>query len=125
MNVYSNDLRMKIVSAYIDTMASYQQLSSNFGVSVSMIYRLMKRYKQTCSIEPKSPGGGQFSLINDEGLDKLQKLIEQNPDAILEELCEIFEKDYQIKVSTTTIWRALQRLNYTRKKNFPPSKARH
>jgi transposase len=119
MKTYSNDLRQKIIDAYINREGSYRQLAIRFGISLSFIQTLINRYQDIGRIEPLPHGGGQKPKINDKHLEILQNIITENNDATLEELCSLFESKTQIKVSRATMGRALQKLQITRKKNPP------
>jgi transposase len=50
----------------------------------------------------------------------LQAQLEKAPDATLQEHCQVWEKETGIRVSSTTMSRAIERLKWTRKKS-PPS----
>lgn len=118
MKAYSNDLRRKIINAYINRECSYRQLALKFSVSLSFVQTLINRYQDIGRIEPLPHGGGQKPKINQKYSEVLQKLVTENNDSTLEELCEIFQAKTQIKVSRATMGRILQRLELTRKKNF-------
>lgn len=118
MKAYSNDLRRKIINAYTNRQGSYRQLAVKFGVSLSFVQTLINRYQDIGRIEPLPHGGGQKPKINDKHLETLQKLVTENNDSTLEELCEIFESKTQMKVSRATMGRMLQRLELTRKKKL-------
>ncbi len=116
MKPYSIDLRQKIVDAYSNQEGSYRQLAQHFRVSFSFVKRLMKRYKDTGKIEPKPHGGGQQSKLKAEHLETLRQVVEEDNDAILEELCELFYQKTQLRVSRATMGRSVEKLNLTRKK---------
>ena len=116
MKAYSNDLRKKIIVAYIERDGSYRELALKFGVSVSFVQTLINRYQDLGRIEPLPHGGGQKAKINDKQSEILKKLVADNNDATLEELCKLFESLTQIKVSRATMGRMLQKLELRRKK---------
>ncbi len=116
MKAYSNDLRKKIIVAYIERDGSYRELALKFGVSVSFVQTLINRYQDLGRIEPLPHGGGQKAKINDKQSEILKKLVADNNDATLEELCRLFESLTQIKVSRATMGRMLQKLELRRKK---------
>ncbi len=118
MKAYSNDLRKKIIVAYIERDGSYRELALKFGVSVSFVQTLINRYQDLGRIEPLPHGGGQKAKINDKQSEILKKLVADNNDATLEELCKLFESLTQIKVSRATMGRMLQKLELRRKKLF-------
>jgi len=115
MKAYSVDLRQKVIDAYEQEDDSQRELAERFGVSLSFIQSLLKQYRTETTIEPKPPSGGFVSKVA-EHLDLIQQLVEQNNDASLEELCTQLEQKTGVQVSISTMCRALQLLNLTRKK---------
>jgi transposase len=69
--------------------------------------------------------GGNPAKIKDEHYPILQKLVEENNDSTLEELCVQMELKTQIKISLPAMGRTLQKLQLTRKKNLTRGGARH
>ncbi len=116
MKAYSIDLRQKIVDAYNNQEGSYRQLAQRFRVSLSFVKRLLKRYKDTGKIEPKPHGGGQRPKLKPQQLETVRQLVEEDNDAILEELCSSFYQKTQLQVSRATMGRIVEKLNLTRKK---------
>ena len=57
---------------------------------MSFIRDLTRRYRQTGSVEPKPHGGGSVAKIGIAQLPVIKALVEAQPDALLEELCERF-----------------------------------
>jgi putative transposase len=117
MKPYSIDLRQKIVDAYSNQEGSYRELAQRFSVSFSFVKRLLKRYKDTGKIEPKPHAGGQYSKLKPEQLEIVRQLVEEDNDAILQELCELFYQKTQLRISRATMGRTVEKLNLTRKKN--------
>jgi putative transposase len=116
MKPYSIDLRQKIVDAYSNQEGSYRELAQRFSVSFSFVKRLLKRYKDTGKIEPKPHAGGQYSKLKPEQLEIVRQLVEEDNDAILQELCELFYQRTQLRISRATMGRTVEKLNLTRKK---------
>ncbi len=117
MKAYSLDLRQKIVDIYLNEEISQRQLATRFRVSKSFIIKLLKQYRETRKIEPLAHGGGAKLKVNPEQLEILAKIIEDNNDATLEELCQIFEAKTNLTISRATMGRMSQKLNLTVKKN--------
>lgn len=65
MKTYLNDLRQKIINAYIKREGSYRKLALKFGVNLSFVQTLINRYQDINRIEPLPHGGGQKPKIND------------------------------------------------------------
>ncbi len=125
MKAYDQDLRQKIISAYHNREGSYRKLAKRFHVSLSFVQTLLGRYLDTGSINPLPHKGGNPAKIKDEHYPILQKLVEENNDSTLEELCVQMELKTQIKISRAAMGRTLQKLQLTRKKNLTRGGARH
>lgn len=115
---YSIDLRQRLVDAYHANEGSQRHLAKRFRVSLSFVRNLLRHYRQTGAVKPQAHGGGAMTKITASDLLKLKQLIEQQPDALLNELCERFEQRYGIDVSVSTMHRAVRRLGISTKKNF-------
>lgn len=116
MKPYSTDLRLKILETKKKTNESIQQLAERFQVSYSFVNRLIKRYETTGSVEPKPHGGGQSPKLKADQWEVVAKLIEEDNDATLQQLCDRLAENTGIKVSVPTMCRILQKLKLTRKK---------
>lgn len=116
MKPYSKDFRTKIIETKQKTNESIQQIANRFQVSYSFVYRLLKRYKATASVEPTPHGGGKPPLLNSQQIELLSQLVEEDNDATLQQLSLRLTEKTGIKVSIPTICRLLQRLELTRKK---------
>ena len=119
MQPYSLDLRQRIVQASLDKEGSQRQLARRFSVSLGTVRNYLKLYRQTGQLAPKSRGGGRTPKITTEHLPLLRALLEERPDATLEELGEALRAQTGIKAGTTSVWRAIKKLRWTRKKNAP------
>lgn len=115
---YSTDLRQRVIEAYQANEGSQRQLAERFKVSLSFVGRLIRRYQQTGQVRAKPHGGGASALIAAEDLTLVQKLVEEQPAALLEELCERLEVRSGIRVSVPTMHRAVHRLKLTTKKTL-------
>jgi transposase len=112
MKPYSKDLRTRIINAIDQHEGSVRQVARRFQVSTSFIVRLLQRRRETGAIEPKPHGGGRLPALDPDELEQLRELVNQQPDATLEELRQRLNVD----CSLTAICRALQKLGITRKK---------
>ena len=116
MKAYSDDLRKKIVQAYLNKEDSLRGLAERFSVSLNFVWLLWKRYQATGSVRPKPHAGGQVSVMNSDCLSILRDLIRQKNDATLPELQEQFRQKTGLQVSTGTLSLALKKLGLSRKK---------
>ena len=113
MEAYSMDLRARIVDAYLAQEASQADLAERFKVSERWLQKLLRRQRETDSIEPLPHGGGRQRVITVEKEPLLLQVLAETPDASLEELGE----RCGVSGSRMSIARALQRLDITRKKS--------
>jgi transposase len=112
MNTYSMDLRERVVSACDAGKWSRQEIADRFNVSTSWIRRLLQRRRERRSIEPLQRGGYKKPVFEGKLLKKLDRLVEQQPDATLKELRDRSGANCSIMA----VHRALQRLDCRLKK---------
>jgi len=115
MRPYSTDFRLKVVRAYERGQGSQRQLARLFGVSVSFVHELLRRYRQRGSVEPKPHGGGKPGKLGPH-IAVVQQLHQQQPDASLDQRCEQLAATAGVWVSRATMQRVLRRLGLTREK---------
>jgi transposase len=116
MRPLSNDLRERILKAVDNREGSRRKLAARFRVNVSTITRLLQLRRQTGSFDPRPHRGGVGPTLDHDALERLRALVEQTPDATLEDL----RQGMGISGSIMIICRALQKLGLSRKK-----KSRH
>jgi transposase len=114
MVAYSIDLRERVMAAVDAGEETQEQIAKRFLVSSRWIRKLIARRAQTGDIGPKPNPGGRKPLIHGEAAQALRAVIAEKPDATLEEVREAMG----FKGCLVTIWRAINRLNITRKKSL-------
>ena len=83
---------------------------------------LLRHYRQSGQIEAKQRGGYQKPIIQDEHLNMIKSWVEEKNDLLLRELCERFAKDTGIRISISTMHRAVEKLGlHCKKKVFMPA----
>ena len=118
----SDDLRARIIRFYQNHDDYTQQdIADEFGVSLSFVEKLLRRWRTTGSSAALPHGGGRCSPLTQHDA-TLQKLVAAQPDATLGELQTRLAAQKKLVVSQATICRALQRLRLVRKKS-PTSRA--
>jgi transposase len=112
MRAYSTDLRERIVRAYENGEGTQRELAERFDVSLRCVQMLLRRWREEKTVEPKPHGGGQPAKVSPEQEKQLKLALQEQPDATLEEL----RQRCGINASITSVFRALRRLDITRKK---------
>lgn len=111
MAPYSKDLRERIL-ADRDAGMSSKDVAAKFRVSRSWVNRLTQRRRETGEVEPRRQTVfKQHAFVGQE--DRLCALVAAKPDQTLAELRDGMARS----VSLSTVWRALDRLQFTLKKN--------
>jgi transposase len=113
MRTYSMDLRQRVIEACDSKTESRAQTAKRFKVSASWVKKLLRMRCATGSFAAKPHGGGREAKFIGESLQGLQKLVEQKPDASLQELLDASG----VKASIMAVARALERLDYRFKKS--------
>jgi transposase len=113
---YSQDLRRRIINAYYNKDGSQRQLAKRFQVSLTFVRNLLRHYRQTGTIEPKKHGGGTKTKIDNHGFAVIEQMIQQKPDLIFSELCQLLKEKTGVKVSKSSMYRYVRKLNMSRKK---------
>ena len=123
MNAYSKDLRLRVLAA-VDRGMPRKEVVRTFGVSIATIGRYLRRRREGEDLAPRSSTGRTPTILaNLHQRRALWKQLERNDTATLEHHCEIWEERQGVKVSLSTMSRAIRRLGWSRKKDrwVPPS----
>lgn len=116
MKPLSLDLRQRIVTAYERGEGSQARIAQRFGVATSTVERLLKRYRETGSLEPRKAGAPPPLMVSEEEQARVKAWIEAEPDLTQDELARRFEAETGRRVSRRTMGRVRARLGLTRKK---------
>jgi transposase len=107
---YSQDLRTKIIGAYRKGDDSQRALAHRFDVSLSFVRDLLKRYRETGSVEPKKNNATRVvSKVDDDSLHFILLLANSEPALPLSQLCETLARERHVIVSRSTMWRTLRK----------------
>jgi transposase len=113
----SKPVREAIVRAFHDRKLSYEEIASLLAIGEATVSRVLRRHRETGAVDPLPRGGGNFSPLRGEVLDVLRALVRERPDATLDELTDALIERAVVQTSTSSVSRALQRLDYSRKKS--------
>ena len=125
MRGYSLDLRLKVLAA-VDRGIPRKEVVRTFGVSMPTLERYLSQRRQTGQIGPPHPPGRTPSLTSTiEERSALWRQLEENDDATLERHCELWESKHGDRVSVPTMWRAVRKLGWSKKRGrWEPPKER-
>jgi transposase len=108
---YSMDLRERVIND-ADAGVPSKELAKRYHVSIAWVDALKQRKRETGSIAPKKQTKFRGRVLAGQE-DRLKGLVTAAPDATLAELREAL----QTSAGLATIWRELNHLDLTRKKN--------
>ncbi len=126
MNAYSKDLRMKVVNA-VDRGIPRKEVIKIFGVSLPTLERYIRQRREGGDLTPRpSPGRTPTICATVEQRRALWAQLESNRDATLERHCELWEQEHGVRVSISTMSRAIRKLGWSYKKRVwePPSETK-
>src|SRR5713101_4916815 len=114
MKAYSEDLRQRIVQAVNDR---YSQpiVADRYNVSLNSVKRYVKQWRATASLAPQ-PRPGRPRAIPPAIHAALVAQFDADPDATFAMYCDQWEGATGVRVSQSTMYRAQQRIGWTRKK---------
>lgn len=122
MKAYSLDLRQKILRACDQRFGSQRAVAVLFGVSQSFVEKLLRRRRDAGDIAPRPHAGGRQASCDAAALALVRRLIQEQPDATLAELCEQLWAQRGLHVSVPTMSRIATQLGLPRKKSrFMPA----
>jgi len=78
MRAYSEDIRVRVLHAYENREGSQRQIANRFEVSLVFVGNLLRRYRNTDSIQAKRYAGPTFK-IDYESLKLIRDLVDDNP----------------------------------------------
>ena len=115
MDAYSEDLRQKIVEALERQRMNKNEAARAFGVSLSSVKRYAKAVREGHSLSPgKAPG--KRPKLDEKARRLLEANVEQRPFAKLSDRQGYLERVAGVRVSESTLSRALRKMGFGRKK---------
>lgn len=118
MAPYSMDLRTRVL-ADCDAGVAAKEVAAKFRVSRSWVNRIVQRRRETGEVAPRPQTVFKKQAFAGQE-DRLRALVTATPDQTLAELREALHSS----ASLSSLWRALDRLELTLKKNAPRGRTR-
>ena len=114
MKAYSVDLRAKVLRA-VDQGYPRDEIVKLLGVSRATIKRYLKQRRETGTVTPKAIPGRPPKKLGPLQAELVTQL-QAHDDLGLEEQCQLWEQSHGVRVSTSTMSRAIKLVGWTRKK---------
>ena len=119
MSIATQEIRRRAIDSYNSGKGTQEEIAHSYNVDIRTFQRWLARFKKTGEDTPR-PRGHRLAVFREEHLKVLDKLVQDYPDATLEELRVLSEIDGSIMA----VKRALDRLGYRYKKNASRKRAR-
>lgn len=119
MSIATEDIRRRAIEAYKNRKGTQAEIAHFYNVNIRTFQRWLARFNATGEASPHARGHRQ-ALFRGKGLVILNQLVEDHPDATLEEFRVLSEVDCSIMA----VKRALDRLGYRLKKNAASQRTR-
>ena len=127
MDIYSKDLRVRAVDA-VDRGISRREVVNTFSISLTTLKRWLRMNREGKDLSPRfSTGRKRRILATLEEKRALWSQLQENDDATLERHCQMWEQKRGVRVSVSTMSRAIRgKLGWTFKKRrwVPPSETK-
>ena len=118
MEALSLDLRERVAAAWDEGSDTQPEIAERFAVSVSFVTKLLRRRRLTGSVAARPRGGGRSPALGPRDLGRVRRLVAEQPDATLAELCGRLRAGGGPGVGVWTMCRALKALGLVRKKSL-------
>jgi len=116
MQAYSTDLCERVAAAR-ESGSTLAAVATRFGVSISFVHKLAQRQRTRGNVAALPHRGGPAPLLTAAARQQLVACLRQQPDATLDALRVWVAALGGPAVSRATLGRAVQRLDWRRKKN--------
>jgi len=116
MKAYSLDLRKRVAAACQQPGRTIGAVAAQFSVSVSFVEKLLQRQRTSGSLAPLPLRGGPAPCLDASSRADVVACLRQQPDATLDELRVWVAALGGPAVSPATMGRAVQAVNWRRKK---------
>ena len=113
---YSEDLRVRVWTAWQSGDESQQAVAARFGVSESFVRDLSRRFRATGSVAAKAHGGGRRLAADTKTIARLAALVARHNDLTNDEYHRRLCAKGTARLSRSAVGRLLLRLELTRKK---------
>jgi transposase len=124
MEIYSKDLRIRAVDA-VERGMPRREVVETFRISLTTLKRWLRMRREGKDLSPRSSTGRKRRILSTlEQKKALWSQLEANDDATLERHCELWEERTGVRVSISTMSRAIRKKlgwSYKKRRWVPPS----
>ncbi len=117
MQAYSLDLRRRVVQAYEQGRRTASEIAEQFSVSPGFVKKMLRQWRSTSDLSPLPHGGGKPRSLSAQQRERLRRKVRERDDISLSELQDYLRDEEQVEVHVSTICRALQESDLSRKKS--------
>src|SRR3954463_12373208 len=89
MGPYSEGLSERVAAAVDHGEGSQREIARRVRVSLTFVFRLLRRRRDASTLDPKPHGGGPTPALGPDAQQRLHRLIREQPDATLEQLRQL------------------------------------
>ena len=107
-----NEARKLLIEAWNRT-HNAKEVAECFGVNTSTVYRLVKRMRETGSVETRTSLRGRKPSLSQKDIENIDCLIQQQPDITINEIIDTL----QLHVSDETVRKTILKLGYVYNRN--------
>ena len=112
--IMSNDSRERLVQSY-GKIKKANEVATAFDVSESTVFRLVRQYKETGTVELQTHKRGRKPILTPEQLQKVKETILETPDITMQEIID----KLQLPIKENTLCVIVKyKLGFTRKKKM-------
>jgi len=115
MKGYPLELRLKVLAAG-DSGIPRKEVVRPFGIAMPTFERYVRLRKPTGEIGPPRPPGRRPSIATTDERGALWRQLAGNDGASLKRHCELWEIEQGDRISVPTMWRAVRRLAWKKKR---------
>lgn len=127
MQIYSKDLRVRAVAA-VERGVPRREVVETFRISLTTLKRWLRRKREGEDLSPRFSSGRKRRILSTlEQKKALWEQLEENDDATLERHCELWEERTGVRVSLSTMSRAIRHKlgwSYKKRRWVPPSETK-
>lgn len=111
-----NEIRERVIAAREQEGLTIDEVAARFMVGTATVKRWERRKKTTGSLSPSAMGGARRTWFGPDEREALVALVRSMPDSTIEEYRVAYNEKFGAEVSDSSMHRALQRFELTRKK---------